>query len=124
MLERFSRYAISGGVAVASRFVVLIVLVEAWSIRPIFASFVGFLVSIAINYSLQYYWTFRSDREHSSALPRYIAVTFTMAVVNLLVFWVCNEKLMIHYVLSQIIATGIVFVFNFAINSIYTFEAR
>ena len=48
MLERFSRYAISGGVAVASRFVVLIVLVEVWSMRPIIASFLGFLVSIGI----------------------------------------------------------------------------
>ena len=51
MLVNFSRYAAAGGIAVAARFGILILSVEAWAVRPILASVLGFVASIFVNYT-------------------------------------------------------------------------
>ena len=121
MLAVFSRYVVAGSTAVLVRFAILILLVEYWAVRPIVASVLGYVVSILINYTLQYYWSFNSDVEHRIAFARYLAIAVTMLGFNSAVFWTCNEIFDVHYVLSQIIATGLVVIFTFTINRRYTF---
>jgi len=40
-----------------------------------------------------------------------------MLGVNTVIFWSCNEPLVVNYILSQVMATGIVVIFNFIIDS-------
>jgi putative flippase GtrA len=122
MLLAFSRYLVSGSLATLTHFGVLILLVEIWGTRPTLASAIGFTVSIFVNYTLQYHWTFRSAVAHRVAFARYLVVTVTMLGVNTGIFWCLNELLGVLYILSQVVATGIVFLFNFTINHHYTFS--
>lgn len=123
MIAQFMRYSVAGGIAAAAHFGVLVLLVEAWNIYPTTASGVGFCIAGAINYTLQYHWTFKASGPHTLMLSRYIVVTLAMLLVNLLIFWLLNEQLGVFYFAAQVVATGIVVFLNFTINRRWTFVA-
>lgn len=116
------RYAISGGSAALAHLAVLILLVEEFGSNPTLSSAIGFCVAIAVNYTLQYYWTFRADGSHGSTFARYVSVTLLMLVVNTGLFWFINTRIGLGYVIAQAIAILFVFTINFEINRRFTFR--
>ena len=108
--------------AVGVHFLVMILLVELCSMPPPIGSFSGFCAGSIVNYYLQYSWTFRSKQSHRLAFFRYTTITLAMLLLNLLVFQLAWKQIGLDYKLAQILATGVVFLANFAINSRYTFK--
>lgn len=117
----FIRYLISGGAAATVHFAVLILLVELFRINPTVASASGFCAAIVVNYTLQYYWTFRTEGAHGKTFLRYVSVTMAMLVINTLLFWFLNTRVELTYLAAQAVAIIIVVVSNFYINQRYTF---
>jgi putative flippase GtrA len=122
VLERLVRFALVGGVATGIQYGVLIVLVREAGVWPTVASAIGFVVSAGCNYLLNYHFTFRSSHSHSTAVVKFL----TLAAVGLAI----NSTLMQvlvgagwHYLLAQVCATAVVFLWNFAGNSLWTFRA-
>lgn len=124
MLGVIGKYVVSGGLAAIAHFAILIGLVELFGVSPTVASAIGFFVAIFVNYSFQYHWTFKSSISHSTAFGRYLSVTLAMLGVNTAIFWTLNERIGVPYIASQVVATGIVLIFNFLINHFYTFAAH
>ena len=118
----FAKYFMSGSTAVVVHFAVMIALVELLSAPPPFGSFVGFTTGTIVNYYLQYTWTFRSNQSHRLAFTRYVMITLSMLVLNLLIFQLAWQYFGVEYKIAQLFATGIVFLANFSINSCYTFK--
>ena len=108
--------------AVGVHFVVLILLVEIFSMAPPVGSLAGFCSGCMVNYYLQYSWTFCSNQSHRLALARYTTITFTMLLLNMLIFQLVWKRIGLDYKLAQIFATGVVFMANFVINSRFTFK--
>jgi putative flippase GtrA len=117
----FFRYTVSGLMAAIAHFTVLWILVEWFGVYPTYASAIGFCVAMFVNYSLQYYWTFRAKGPHGLLFSRYVIVTLSMLGVNTLIFWTLNEVAGIYYLAAQLVATGGVMILNFTINRHYTF---
>lgn len=117
----FFRYTVAGSMAAVAHFTVLWILVEWFGVYPTYASAIGFCVAIFVNYSLQYYWTFRAKGPHGVLFLRYLVVTLLMLGVNTLIFWTLNEAMGIYYLVAQVVATGCVMILNFTINRHYTF---
>lgn len=108
--------------AVVVHYLVMVSLVELAATPPFFGSFAGFVVGTIVNYYLQYNWTFQSNQTHKQALLRYVTITIAMLMLNLLIFQIANQQLGLDYRIAQLLATGIVFLANFTINSRYTFK--
>lgn len=123
-MQTFIRYVISGGLAAAVHFLILIVLVEKTSVDPTLATSLGFCAAIFVNYTMQYHWTFRSAGSHKSIFTRYVVITFMMLGVNTLIFWLLYDVWGLMYLFAQAIATGMVMFMNFAINKNYTFVSQ
>ena len=119
----FLRYIVSGGLATIVHYAILIYLVEMVNVNPTISTTIGFLAAVAVNYPLQYYWTFSSKTRHDLAFLRYTIVTLMTMLVNITIFWVLVEVLHYWYFMSQVVATFFVIVINYFINSKYTFNA-
>lgn len=117
------RYVLSGGAAAAVHFFILILFVEGAELNATFASAAGFCVACAVNYILQYYWTFSATGMHRVIVLRYAAVTLAMLILNTALFWVLHQKLSVAYLFAQVIATAAVVICNFTVNRLYTFTA-
>lgn len=117
------RYLVSGGLASAVQFAILIALVELTRADPTQASVIGFCAAVVINYNLQYHWTFGAAGAHSVIFLRYSTITFAMLGLNTALFWMMHEHLGIDYVIAQLVTKGFVLVINFTVNRHYTFTA-
>ena len=118
------KYVVGGAVATIVHIFSLLFLVEIFSINPSIATSIGFCIAVVVNYNFQYYWTFASRRPHSLIFFRYLVVTFSMLVLNLVIFWTLTRLSQVPYIYAQLIATGIVMICNFSINRHYTFGRK
>lgn len=117
----FLRYCAVGGVATALHFIVLVVLVESFTVNATVASAVGFCLAVILNYFLQYYWTFASSGSHKGKFPLFAAFAVAALTVNVGIFWTCNEVFGLPYLISQALATGAVVTINFHLNRRFVF---
>ena len=120
-ITKFGRFAIIGVVATAVQYAFLIVLVRQLLISPVVASDIGFVVSAVLNYLLNYHVTFRSTRAHTESGPRFVMVAALGLLLNSIIMHVGTELVGLHHLLSQVVATGAVAVWNFTGHHLWSF---
>jgi len=121
-LSRFAAYAAVGAFGTAAQYLVLVVLVQWLGAAPVPASLIGYLAGAVINYLLNYHFTFRSTASHGHAAPRFFAVAGLGFVLNGAVMHTLVNGIGLHYLASQVVATGLVLLFNYLANAYWTFR--
>jgi putative flippase GtrA len=121
LLERLIRFGLVGAVATGIQYVILILLVHA-GFWPAVASAIGFVVSAAGNYLLNYHFTFRSQRSHGPAAAKFVMLAAVGLAINFALMHVLVGAGW-YYLLAQVCATAVVFLWNFVGNSLWTFRA-
>lgn len=119
----FLRYSLSGLAATITHFSILAALVEFVGLNATLASLLGFCAAIFVNYSCQYWWTFKAKGSHHIIIFRYLLVTTAMLGLNTLLFWTLTSKLSLHYLIAQSLTTAVIMLANFNINRRYTFAS-
>ncbi|KPK39179.1 MAG: hypothetical protein AMJ69_06385 [Gammaproteobacteria bacterium SG8_47] len=123
-LKQFFVFSLMGAIGTAGHYAVLIALVEALSVDPVVASTAGFVVGAIINYLLNYHVTFGSDKPHLDAFAKFGLIALVGAILNGAIMRVAHGALGAHYLVAQVVATGVVLVFNFVLNKVWTFAER
>lgn len=103
---------------------VVIVLTEYISIWYLISTAIGFTVGLAVNYYLSVAWAFSKRRMSSSAYEFLIFALIGVTGLLILetIIWFVTEKLAIFYLASKIIATIIVFFWNFLLRKFILFS--
>lgn len=112
LARQFSSFLAVGIATTAVHFGVLIALVEAWAINPVWATTAGFLAAVLFSYLLNRRFTFDERPAFHSGLLKYYAAVSVGLVLNagtmaLLTGWG------FYYFLAQVIASGVALVWNF-----------
>jgi len=121
MTLQFLRYACVGAVGTAAHYAVLIALVESAGTAPVAASTAGAIAGAFVNYALNYRFTFASGRAHRIALPRFLAIAGAAVALNAAVMAATLAVTSAHYLVAQVVATGVVLVAGFLANRRWTF---
>lgn len=114
---------LSGSLAVLVHLSVLALLVETTGIDKIFATSAGFGAGCVVNYLIQYHWVFSSGEHHGRALVFYFGFALLMVFMNAKIFDFFLSVIGLYYLISQMLATGIVFLLNFICNLTITFRS-
>ena len=101
------RFAFSGGLATASHWLVMAIMIKVGTI-PAIATAVGAFIGAVVNYILQRNVTFQSNAAHRSTLRRYIAVCTLTWIANLLFFSVFHHTILLSAMYAQGITTFVV----------------
>lgn len=123
LLRQFVKFTGVGFVSAIGHYGLLITLVQIAAVPAVPASAAGALLGALINYSLNYRYTFRSTRQHREAVLRFAVVASVGLVLNTLFMWVGVELIGAHYLLSQVVTTGLVLIWSFAGNRFWTFHS-
>ncbi len=115
-------FASVGAAWTAAHYVLLIVLVEQVGIDAVWASTGSFIVGAIVNYALNYRFTFRSTQPHHETAYKFFVIAMIGMLLNGAIMHVAINYLNWHYLLSQIVATGLVFIWNFFANRQWTFR--
>ena len=119
--RQFIHFTGVGAIGTTAHYATLIALVTLLDMRAVLASSAGALVGAFVNYYLNYHFTFKSTRSHREALSRFMIVAAVGYVVNGLCMALFTETLHIQYLLAQVITTGIVLIWTFTGNRLWTF---
>lgn len=122
MMTTFIRYVTAGGLAALLHLVVLVGLVELAGFLPTPASAIGFCMAVMANYWLQYHWTFAAAGPHRVVFVRYVLVTLAGLGINTGLFWYLLNEIELPYLIAQVLAIGVVVLFNYSVNLTYTFS--
>lgn len=122
LVKQFLRFSGVGAIGTTGHYITLVLLVEAADIDAVPASLAGFVVGALINYQLNRSYTFRSTVSHSIAIPKFLTIAVTGALLNTLIMSLAINQIKIHYFLSQILATCIVLIWGFMGNRLWTFN--
>jgi len=122
--QQFARYAAVGAVGTLVHYAVLVALVQPRAADPVVASTIGFGGGAVVNYLLNYYLTFRSRAPHREALAKFMTVALLGLAVNGAVMALLAGALALHYLVAQVVATGVVLASGFLANRWWTFRHR
>ena len=121
---QFVRYGLVSVIALAVDFGCMVLLVELFSIHYLVAATVSFISGLVVNYLLSRAWVF-TERKYESRVKEFIIFT-SIGIVGLLlnnsIMWLAVEKIGIYYIFSKIIATILVFFWNFGLRKMLVFK--
>ncbi|MBK8165342.1 MAG: GtrA family protein [bacterium] len=120
--RQFLAYLGVGLVGTGGHYLTLVALVRWARLDPVVATTCGFAVGAIINYFANYHLTFRSRQGHAGTMARFFVIALAGMGVNAGVMAVCHRGLGLHYLLSQVAATGTVVVLTYLGNRFWTFR--
>ena len=121
LAKQFVGFTGTGAIATSIQYVLLLLLAEVAGISPVLASALGYGTSSVANYLMKYHWVFDSHYAHWRTAPRYALISAIGLSVNTGLMALGTQYTDWHYLVVQVLVTGIVLVWNFAANAIWTF---
>jgi putative flippase GtrA len=120
---RFSKYVIAAGIATIFDFSLLWLFTEIFSIHYLISGGLAFIFGSGLNYFINHSWSFIGTK--TSHLRGYASFTFIGIIglgltIAFLFFFV--EILNFNYLVARAIAIPIVLIWNFGMNSLFTFR--
>ncbi len=121
------RYLISGGTAFLVDTALLTLLTECFGREHLLLwTGIAFAAGLVITYLFSILWVF--DKRSMKSRTAEITVFVLIGVIGLglteLLMWLLAQKAGLHYLLSKIVTTVLVFVWNFAAKKLLLFRNR
>jgi putative flippase GtrA len=122
LLLKLVKYGLVGGFGVVVDFGLTYLGKEKLKLNPYVANAIGFSMATCINFLLNRLWTFES---HDPAIWSQFGYFALAAIIGLglntlLLRWL-YQRWKIPFYIAKLISTGVVVIWNFAINAFFTF---
>jgi putative flippase GtrA len=120
--RQIATFAGVGVVAAVVHYGLLIALVEAASIGAVPATLAGYIGGGIVSYALNRRHTYASDRPHEEATWRFALVAFVGFLLTGAIMHLFVDRLDAPYLPAQLVTTGLVLVWSFVANKVWTFR--
>ena len=119
--NQFMRFLTVGGIATGVQFLLLILFVELGLLEKVAASALAYGLAAIVNYLLNYYFTFNSNKRHREAFSKFVIVVAIGLSVNTLTFWGLLG-LLPFYLIAQVGATLTTLIVNFLLHKYWIYR--
>lgn len=118
------RYVIVGGLAFIVDYSLLYLLTEYVGIHYLFSATISFIAGLIINYLLSIHWVFRQSKLKNRMWEFIIFAIIGLVGlgINNLFLYLLTQYLHLHYLISKLITTTIVMLWNFLGRRIILFN--
>jgi putative flippase GtrA len=112
---QFFKYAFVGGIAYCVDFGSLFFLTEVVKIHYLVSAAVAFILGLLTNYALSIIWVFpkRTLADKRVEFLIFSIIGLIGLGLNEVIIWFFTESVHFHYLISKIISTFVVFIWNF-----------
>ena len=117
------RFLLVGGSATALQYSIMAALIYSVAMGAVLASGIGFLISAGFNYWANAHFTFQQKGGHQQSLPRFLVTLAAACLINVVVLYGLT-RLGVQLILSQLITTAVVLIWNYTINAVWTFRKQ
>jgi putative flippase GtrA len=96
---------------------------EKVKINKYVANSCGFVLAASSNYFWNRVWTFESRSNHiGTEYLSFFAISLIGLGLNNLIIWILSDKMKWNFYLSKVVAIGVVTLWNFGLNFLFTFN--
>ncbi len=122
ILYKFLKFGAVGFSGVLVDYGITYICKEWFKVQKYLANALGFMVAASTNYYLNRIWTFHSQNpEILEEYGKFIFISLIGLGMNTLVLWYLVSKHKMNFYVSKLFAIGVVTVWNFGANYLYTF---
>ena len=117
---QFIRYFFVGGIAAVVNIGTLFLMVDIFKVNYIFSNIIGFIFGIIVNYNLSkmFVFTDNEDINRIFEIVMYVIIGILGLIFDTFMLWIFTSKIGIYYMISKIISTILIFVWNFVARKI------
>lgn len=120
LLNQILKFGLVGGTAFVIDYVLLYFCTEFLHIHYLISSIISFTVSVIFNYILSVKWVFDVKKKQDvKDFVIFIILSVIGLGINSLIMYVMVEKFGVYYMLSKIVSTAVVMVYNFITRKIF-----
>ena len=121
LIAQFMKFGVVGVIAFVIDYGLLALLTEVFSVNYLVSATISFTVSVIFNYiaSMRYVFTHKEDMSRRREFVVFVILSVIGLLINNLCMWAGVELFGIHYLITKIVATAIVMVWNFVTRKIF-----
>lgn len=113
---QFFRYVFVGGIATVADWSVLAFATEILSVHHLISAIISFVVGLLVNFALSKLLVFKANEAKTNATMEFVGYA-VIGVIGLglteLILFLLTDKAGLHYMLSKVVATMVVLVWNY-----------
>ena len=115
LFEQIMKFGVVGVIATLIDWGIFAVCTRVFHIHYAISNVIGFSISVIFNYWASVKWVFDVNKEKDSKRNFVLFIIFSVIGLGLneLILFICIDKIHIMDLISKVIATAIVMVFNF-----------
>ena len=99
------------------------ILKEKFRINKYVANSAGFTIAATSNYILNRLWTFHSENQQIlTEYSLFMLISVAGLAINNLVIYLLHEKMKMNFYVAKLLAIGVVTLWNFIMNYLFTFS--
>ena len=123
LILKLIKFCVVGGSGMLIDFGCTWVLKERIKINKYIANSVGFILAATSNYWLNRIWTFQSHNQQiTHEYLSFLIISLVGLGINNPIIYLLNDKLKLNFYLSKLLAIGVVTIWNFGMNYLFTFS--
>lgn len=125
LLNQLMRYAVVGGVAFVVDYGSLWLLTELAGLHHLVSTAIAFVLGLTCNYLISTAWVFGESKVRNRWLEfsAFALIGIVGLGLNELIIYLCTDICGLHYMLSKIISTALVFFWNFFARRFLLFKS-
>lgn len=115
LFKQLMGFGIIGGFCFLIDYFLMVGLIELGDVNYLLAAGISFSVSVIVNYVLSMRFIFESKKNMNKLKEFIIFVFFSIIglLINEVLMWFIVEKIGLYYMITKIIVTAIVMIYNF-----------
>ena len=121
LLIQIFKFTIVGGIATIIDWIIYYLIYNFLKINPLIANIISFSVSVIYNYIASVKWVFDVNENNSKKkmFIEFMIFSIIGLLITELLLWLFINKLLINEMISKIVSTAVVMVFNFVTRKIF-----
>ncbi|MFZ4414249.1 MAG: GtrA family protein [Bacteroidales bacterium] len=123
LILKFLKFGLVGASGVIVDFGFTYLCKEIFKIQKYIANAIGFTLAATSNYVFNRIWTFHSlNPEIGLEYSKFLLISLVGLGINTLILWTLTSKFNKNFYVSKLFAIGVVTVWNFFFNMMFTFN--
>jgi putative flippase GtrA len=121
MIYKLVRFSIIGALATLVHWSVVVFLYNTFSISPLIANFLGYLVAVIVSFYGHLTWVFLAS-DSIKARVKYVSISLSALALQQLLIYISIDRILLRFEILMILILGITAIYSFLLMERWAFK--